>query len=210
MNHRNSCGQHSHRSTRRSRSRFLNVGAGYRCTCSTNLWNKNANRSPWYCIHRCGKTPSGCADWRNRCSNSHNSGCGKHSHSWKHHNFGNSFPGDAGCWNILPKSRSCNYGRWNRSSQISFGRKRTNSFCTRCWCKLRPVHFGESMYDCRNPGKCRSRSPQHRDFWSYMSLNIGRNDSYCIHYSWHDHETNVRLQRMCPGTNTIRMKGSCQ
>ena len=23
-------------------------------------------------------------------------------------------------------------------------------------------------------------------------------------------ETNVRLQRMCPGTNTFRMKGSCQ
>ena len=25
----------------------------------------------------------------------------------------------------------------------------------------------------------------------------------------HDHAKNVRLQRMCPGTNTFRMKGSC-
>ena len=154
--------------------------------------------------------PFGYVDWKKNCSTSRSSCYGWRIRNPNRRSSGNRLRAGADCWNILPKSRSYNYGRWNRSSQISFGRKRTNSFCTRCWCKLRPVHFGESMYDCRNPGKCRSRSPQHRDFWSYMSLNIGRNDSYCIHYSWHDHETNVRLQRMCPGTNTFRMKGSCQ
>ena len=154
--------------------------------------------------------PFGYVDWKKNCSTSRSSYCGWHNHSPSRRSFGKSLCAGADWTNTVPTSHSCSCVRWNRSSQISFGRKRTNSFCTRCWCKLRPVHFGESMYDCRNPGKCRSRSPQHRDFWSYMSLNIGRNDSYCIHYSWHDHETNVRLQRMCPGTNTFRTKGSCR
>ena len=97
--------------------------------------------------------------------------------------------------------------RWFRSWS---DRRRTNSFCTRCWCKLRPVHFGESMYDCRNPGKCRSRSPQRRDSYRCKCQGTGRSGRDNTHYSLHGRETNVRLQRMCPGTNTFRTTGSCQ
>ena len=60
------------------------------------------------------------------------------------------------------------------------------------------------MYDCRNPGKCRSRSLQRRDFLLYMSLNIGRNDNYCIHCSLRDHVTNVQLRRMYLEKRTCR------
>ena len=74
--HRYRCDRRSHRSTRRSRSRFSSVGAGHQNTCSMSLWNRNANRSPWCCIRRCGRMPFGYVDWKKNCSMIRSSCCG--------------------------------------------------------------------------------------------------------------------------------------
>ena len=126
------------------------------------LWNRNANRSPWYCIRMCGRMPFGCADWRNRCSSSRSSGCATHSHSWMHRNFGNSFPGDADCWSILPKSRSYSCDRWSKSFPFYSGRRHTNTNDNRCWCRLRHFRNREPMYGCRRTGRSRTHSCRRR------------------------------------------------
>ena len=154
--------------------------------------------------------PFGYVDWKKNCSTSRSSYCGWHNHSPSRRSFGKSLCAGADWTNTVPTSHSYSYDRLHRSFRSWSARKRKNSFCNRCWYRSLPAGFATPMYGCRNPGRCQTHKHRNRGSWWCMCLNIGHNDSYCIHYSWHDHAKNVRLQRMCPGTNTFRMKGSCQ
>ena len=210
MNHRNSCGQHSHRLTHRSRSRFCFCDAECQNACSTNrLCSCDFHNRLWN-IRRCGRMPFGYAGWKKNCSMIRSSCYGWRIRNPNRRSSGNRLRAGADWTNTAPTSHSYSCVRLHRLFRILSDRKRRSTNGSRCWYRWQPAHSEESMYGCRSPGRYRNRNHQHRDFWSYMFLNIGRNDSYCIHYSWHDHETNVRLQRMCPGTNTFRTKGSCR
>ena len=199
---RNSCGRHSHRSMRRSRSRFSSAYAGYRCTCSTNLWNKNANRSPWYCIHKYGRTPSGCADWRNRCSSFRSSGCAKHSHSWMHRNFGNSFPCDAGCWSILPKSRSYSCDRWSKWFPFYSDRRHSYILDNHFWCRSHRFRNREPMYGCRRKGRSMTHSFRRRDPCRRKCQDFLHNGTYSTHSTPDDLSMYASARRKCLAGNT--------
>ena len=112
---------------------------------------------------------------------------------------------------ILQKAaKDKGYDRLHRSFRSWSARKRKNSFCNRCWYRSLPAGFAAPTYGCRSPGRYRNRNHQRRDSYRCKSQGTGRSGRDNTHYSLHDRETNVRLQRMCPGTNTFRMKGSCQ
>ncbi len=150
---------------RRSRSRFSSAGAGYRCTCSTNLWNKNANRSPWYCIHKYGRTPSGCADWRNSCSSFRSSCCGWRIRNPNRRSSGNRLRAGAAMLEYSAPSfhrNSC--GRLRRWFHACSGRNRSYIPDNRFWCKSHHFHSPAPMYGCRRKGRsrihsCRRRAP---------------------------------------------------
>ena len=166
------------------------------------LWNKNANRSPWYCIHRCGKTPSGCADWRNRCSSSRSSDCAKHSHSWMRRSSGNRLRAGADCWNIPPKSRSYNYGRSHRWFHFWSDRKHRSTNGNRCWCRLRRFGSPAPMYGCRRKGRSRTHSCRRRAPCKRKCQDFLHNGTYNTRSTPDDLWMYASARRKCLAGNT--------
>ena len=188
----------------------MSVYAVYQNTCSTRQWNSCDCYTLLWSTRRCGRLQYGCADWRKNCSTPHSSCCAKRSHNPLHRNYDKCLCTGAGWTNTAPSFHNCNYGRWNRSSQILFDHKHSYTSDSRCWCRSRPAHSEESMYGCRIPGRCPTHKHRIRDFWWCMFLNIGRNDTRCIRCNLRGRVTNVRLQRTRLGMNIFHSLGSCR
>ena len=154
--------------------------------------------------------PFGCAGWKKNYSKIHNSCCAKRSHSLLRRSFGKNRCADAGWTNTAPTNHSCSCGRLHRWFRSWSDRRRTNSFCNHCWCRSLPAGSAIPMYGCRSPDKYRNRRHPHRGSYRCKCQGTGRSGRRNTRYSLHDRARNVRLQRMCPGTNTFRMKGSCR
>ena len=154
--------------------------------------------------------PFGYVDWKKNCSMLRSSYCAKRSHSLLRRSFGKNLCADADWTNTAPTNHSCSCGRLHRWFRSWSDRRRRNTTGNRCWYRWLPAGSAIPMYGCRSPDKYRNRRHRIRDSWWCMSPDIGHNDSYCIHYSWHDHARNGQFQRMCPGTNTFRTTGSCR
>ena len=162
MNRRNSCDWRSHRSMRRSRSRFCFCDAECQNTCSTNrLCSCDFHNRLWN-IRRCGRMPFGYVDWKKNCSTSRSSCCGWHNHSPSRRSFGRNLCADADWTNTAPTSHSYSYVRLHRWFRSWSDRRRTNSFCNHCWCRSLPAGSAIPMYGCRSPGKCRNHTRQNR------------------------------------------------
>ena len=165
MNHKNSCGQHSHRLTHRSRSRFSSDDAAYRNIYSTNrLCSCDFHNRSWN-IRRCGRMPFGYVDWKKNCSTSRSSCCGWHNHSPSRRSFGRNLCADADWTNTAPTSHSYSCDRLCRWFRSWSDRRHKNSFCSHCWCRLLFAHFAIPMCGCHRMGT--SNCLQHRYHDSY-------------------------------------------
>ena len=180
MNRRNSCGRRSHRSTRRSRSRFSSVGAGHQNTCSMSLWNRNANRSPWYCIRRCGRMPFGYVDWKKNCSTSRSSCYGWRIRNPNRRSSGNRLRAGADCWNIPPSFHRNSCDRLRRWFRACSDRNRNYIPGSRFACKWHHFHSPEPMYGFRSPGKSKNHMSRNRGLYTHKSLNSERNGTIAI------------------------------
>ena len=194
----------------RSRSRFCFCDAAYQNICSMRRWNSYGCRIPLWNIRKCGRRPCNYADWRKNYSMIRSSCCGWHSRSPSHRSSGKSLYAGADWTNTAPTSHSYSCGRLHRWFRSWSDRRRRNTTGNRCWYRWLPAGSAIPMYGCRSPGKCRNRRRPRRGSYRCKCQGTGRNGRHNTRYSLHDHAKNVRLQRMCPGTNTFRMKGSCQ
>ena len=154
--------------------------------------------------------PFGYVDWKKNCSTSRSSCCGWHSRSLLRRSFGKSLYAGADWTNTAPTSHSYNCGRWSRSFHSWTARKHSYNCDIRCWYRWLPAGSAIPMYGCRSPDKYRNRRHPHRGSYRCKCQGTGRSGRRNTRYSLHDRARNVQLQRMCPGTNTFRMKGSCQ
>ena len=154
--------------------------------------------------------PFGYVDWKKNCSTSRSSCCGWHIRNPNCRSSGNRLRAGVARLNTAPSfhKNSCDrLRRWFRSWS---DRRHKNSFCNHCWCRSLPAGSAIPMYGCRSPDKYRNRRHPHRGSYRCKCQGTGRSGRRNTRYSLHDRARNVQLQRMCPGTNTFRMKGSCQ
>ena len=161
-------------------------------------------------IRRCDRTPSGCADWRNRCSSFRSSGCAKHSHSWMRRSSGNRLRAGADCWNIPPKSRSYNYGRSHRWFHFWSDRKHRSTNGNRCWCRLRRFGSPAPMYGCRRKGRSRTHSCRRRAPCKRKCQDFLHNGTYNTRSTPDDLWMYASARRRCLAKNTAYSLGRCR
>ena len=180
MNHKNSCGQHSHRLTHRSRSRFCFCDAECQNTCSTNrLCSCDFHNRSWN-IRRCGRMPFGYVDWKKNCSTSRSSCCGWHIRNPNRRSSGNRLRAGAARLNTAPSFHRNSCDRLHRWFHSWSDRKHTNSFCNRFWYKLQRFGSPTPMYGFRSPGKSKNHTNRNRDLYTHKSLNFEHNDKIAI------------------------------
>ena len=180
MNHKNSCGQHSHRLTHRSRSRFCFCDAECQNTCSTNrLCSCDFHNRSWN-IRRCGRMPFGYVDWKKNCSTSRSSCCGWRIRNPNRRSSGNRLRAGADCWNIPPSFHRNSCGRLRRWFRACSDRNRSYIPGSRFACKWHHFHSPEPMYGFRNPGKSKNHTSRNHDLYTHKSLNSEHNGTIAI------------------------------
>ena len=120
------------------------------------------------------------AAYRCTCSTSQQKSCERHTPL---QNSRNSHTLPFGCavyLNNCSRRHSSYCGRWHRWFRFSSVRRRTNSFCSHCWCKWRPAHFAIPMYGFRKRGKSSCRRYQGHALYIHKSPNSEHNGKIAI------------------------------
>ena len=181
MNRRNSCDWRSHRSMRRSRSRFCFCDAECQNTCSTNrLCSCDFHNRLWN-IRRCGRMPFGYVDWKKNCSTIRSSCCGWRIRNPNRRSSGNRLRAGAARLNTAPSFHKNSCDRLRRWFRACSGRNRSYIPGSRFAYTLRPAHSPAPRCDCRSPGRSKNHTSRNRGLYTHKPLNFEHNDKDNIH-----------------------------
>ena len=150
------------------------------------------------------------AAYRCTCSTSQQKSCERHTPL---QNSRNSHTLPFGCavyLNNCSRRHSSYCGRWHRWFRFSSVRRRTNSFCSHCWCKWRPAHFAIPMYGFRKRGKSSCRRYQGHALYIHKSPNSEHNGKGNTQSTADDRWLCVPVLHMCLEENFCRRMGNCR
>ena len=185
MNHKNSCGRHSHKWTRRSQSRFSSDDAAYRNIYSTHRWRSCDFHNRSWNIRRYGRMPFGYVDWKKNYSTSRSSCCGWRIRNPNRRSSGNRLRAGAARLNTAPSLYKNSCGRLRRWSRACSDRNRSYTPGNRCVCRLHHFRNPVPTNGFRNPGKSKNHTSRNHDLYTHKCRDFLCNDIYSTRSTRH-------------------------